>query len=67
MNVLKDLFQSKKFLASLAAAITVFIAKYFEIDNETAALIIAPFLTYILGQGLADNGKEARLIKAEDK
>jgi len=62
-DMLVGLVQSKKFLASVIAALTAFIANYFELDNETVALMIAPFLAYILGQGIADNGKEAALAQ----
>ena len=60
LKTLTDLLTSKKFIASLAGTIVAFAGKYgIELDNESVALILSPLVAYILGQGIADTGKEA--------
>lgn len=66
MTVLKELFGSKKFLASLAGIITVLVATLlkFDIPDETLMAILGVIGTFVLGQGIADHGKEANKIAA---
>ena len=66
MNLVKDLFASKKFIAMLVGIIVTLGAKIcFDVDQETAAMIAGIVGAYILGQGISDNGKEAAKIDAE--
>jgi hypothetical protein len=65
MKTIRDLFGSKKFLAALVGLI-VWIASVagFDLDPDAVdkmlALTIVPF---IIGQGIADHGKEAEKLK----
>lgn len=57
-EILRELLSSKKFIAALVSAIIAIAGKYgFQIDEATLYLIIGPFITYIIGQGIADHGK----------
>lgn len=63
-DTISELLKSKKFLALLASAVLVIaspIAGWFgyEVDPQKLALLVGAAASYILGQGLADNGKAA--------
>lgn len=60
-----DLLQSKKFQAALIGLIVV-IAQHFVPGLQEVDLyaLLAPFVAYIIGQGLADFGKEQALMAA---
>ena len=63
------LLSSKKFQATIAAVAVALLAKVgIDADNETILLIISPLVAYILGQGIADTGKERAkiIVKAMD-
>lgn len=65
-NGFNRLIESNKFKAAVAVILLIFFRKLFpalDIDIETAALIVAVGSSWILGQGLADSGKEAEKIK----
>ncbi len=53
-----DLLNSKKFSAGLIAAIVGGVLIYLELPFEQVMALISPFLTYQIGQGIADHGKE---------
>ena len=59
MDTVKDLLKSKKFLAMLAALI-VWLAGVLGADLQTAQVLpaLGTIASYIVGQGLADHGKE---------
>ena len=59
-----DLLRSKKFQAALVGLVVV-IGKHFipELDEMAAVVILLPILVYILGQGIADVGKEREHVK----
>lgn len=66
MDALKILFTSKKFLMAIAATLVTLGAKYgLNLDPELIALIVGTFATAIIGQGIADHGKEAAKINAD--
>lgn len=66
MEVLKELFRSKKFLASLTGIILIVTNKIgFDLDQETVTLIVGLIAAYVVGQGVADLGKEK--LKEEKK
>jgi uncharacterized membrane protein (DUF441 family) len=66
MDVLADLFKSKKFVAMLAGLIATLVAKIgWELDEATITQIVALVATYIAGQGLADLGKEKAKVEVE--
>lgn len=53
------ILQSKKFQAALVAFLVALLHELVPALQETdLTLILAPFIAYILGQGLADFGKE---------
>ena len=57
--MLKTLLTSKKFLAALSATIVAALAKVgLDLDDSAVLLIVSPLMAYIVGQGIADHGKE---------
>jgi hypothetical protein len=62
-TTVKALLSSKKFIAALLAALVWLGGKVgLHVDTETLAGIVGPIVAYVLGQGIADHGKEAALI-----
>jgi hypothetical protein len=59
---MEDLFTSKKFIVSILASIIAFYGVMNNWTPEQLTAVIGPLATYILGQGLADLGKEAKKI-----
>lgn len=59
-----DLLKSKKFQAALAGVLVV-IAKHFipDLDETSVQQILAVLLAYIVGQGIADHGKERAKVE----
>jgi hypothetical protein len=67
LTTLKALLQSKKFIAAQIATLVWLGGKVgLSVDTETMAGIVGPIVAYVLGQGLADAGKEAAKLKASD-
>ena len=65
MNILRELLDSKKFVAALLGVITA-VAIQLGIPETTVtemAAILSPLLAYIGAQGFADLGKERELVK----
>ena len=59
---MSDLLSSKKAKAAIAAAIISAVAVFLQhmgvnLTTEQISLVLAPLLVYILGQGVADVGK----------
>jgi hypothetical protein len=64
----KQILSSKKVVLALVAGATAGVAKLgFAVDSETVALIVSPLIAAIVGQGIADHGKEAAKIEAAAK
>lgn len=64
-DALKEMFASKKFIAMLAGIIITLAAKIgFDVDNETAMMIVGLVSSYVLGQGVADAGKSKAKLEA---
>jgi hypothetical protein len=62
------IFQSKKFRAALVAIVVAIGSHYIPGFPEGAATeVVAVLVAYIIGQGIADNGKEAALVEAVSK
>ena len=62
-----DLFQSKKALTAIATVAVGGLA-HLGLNMTTADIlpILSPFMAYIVGQGIADHGKErAKIEKAQ--
>ena len=67
-KALASLITSKKFIVMLAGVIVAFVAEVTPIGNldETAvATILAPIMAYIVGQGIADTGKEKAKVEQD--
>lgn len=63
-EILGDLWASKKFRTALLGVIVGLAGKLgLQIDVESLAVIISPFVACILGQGIADVGKERALAE----
>ncbi len=68
LATLKALLSSKKFVAALIGALVWLGGKVgLNVDTETMAGIVGPIAAYVLGQGIADSGKEAAQITADSK
>lgn len=65
-GLLAELFTSKKFVATVAGGVVALCAKLgFAASNELVLGILGLVGTYVLGQGIADNGKSAAKVNAE--
>lgn len=63
LAVLKELFASKKFIVMLAAVVVAIASKLgLAIDQDVSAQVIALAGAYVVGQGIADHGKEAAKV-----
>ena len=59
-----DLIKSKKFIVALVGVIvTVLMHVIPELPQEATTEVITIIVAYVLGQGLADIGKEAKKVK----
>lgn len=66
LTTLHEMFTGKKFLGAVAGTIVAAALKIgLELDTESVLLVISPIVSYILGQGWADTGKEAAKINRE--
>ena len=64
-DVLRRLLGSTKFVMAVLGMIAYAASRYgFEFSVEEAMLFVGPLIAAILGQGIADNGKEAARINA---
>ena len=62
--MLKNLFSSKKFVAAFIAVVVAVLAEFgLDIDPQTLMTILSPLMVYIVGQGIADHGKEKAKIE----
>jgi len=64
---MKDLLKSKKFWVSLltTALVAITVLSGVDIDVEQIVAMISPMIAYLIGQGIADQGKEAEKIKQD--
>jgi hypothetical protein len=64
-DLISALANSKKFMAAIIGLIVGIAGKFgFNLDPATVGILVAPFVAYIAGQGIADNGKHAAEITA---
>ena len=64
-DALKGMAGSKKALAMIAGLIASLAGKYgLDIPTEELTVVLSPVLAYILGQGVADAGKEKARIES---
>lgn len=61
--MLKTILTSKKALAAIVAVIMALVGKKIGLDEQTVTLIVGAIASYVVGQGIADNGKEAVIAK----
>lgn len=60
MKTVRDLFGSKKFLVAFIAVVAHIAARAgWDVDQEAMLTILSPLYAYIVGQGIADQGKPA--------
>ena len=66
-NVFKGLIGSKKSVTTAIGIVVGFLAPVFntEIEPQQIMAILSPVMAYVLGQGIADHGKEAAKIKPQ--
>lgn len=65
MELFAEMVRSKKFVALLVGILAAVGAKLgldAELSNELSRQIVALVATYMIGQGIADNGKEAAKV-----
>jgi len=62
MDLLKELLNSKKFVAMIIGVIATFLSRRLGLPEEQVAEVIGLIIAYVVGQGIADNGKEAAKI-----
>ena len=60
-----SLFKSKKFLMAIAGVVAVVVSHLFNIGEDAIMKVLVVVIGYILGQGIADFGKEA--VKEDNK
>lgn len=67
MSLLKDLVTSKKFIVSVLTTLlaigTRYVPELEHMDATELAALLSPLLAYIVGQGIADSGKEAAKVQ----
>ena len=62
----EQLFGSKKFVAAMAAFLAAGLAELgLGMDTETILTILSPLMAYVVGQGIADHGKEKAKVEVE--
>lgn len=60
ITALKTILSSKKWLMTIVAAAAVGIMQHFGVSHEIIAIVGSLFGVGVLGQGMADLGKEAK-------
>lgn len=67
-NALTEMLSSKKFLMALAGVAVIVLDKVFnwQVSDETMLTVLGLIATYIIGQGIADAGKEAVKIEQQN-
>ena len=56
--IIKQMLKSKKFWAALTGVLAQLIGPALGVPEEAVTQMLYPIIAYILGQGLADFGKE---------
>ena len=65
-DLIKGLLGSKKFAVTIAGLIGTLLAKYkFNVDPQTIQYFVELVIAYLVGQGIADHGKEAAKINGK--
>ena len=67
-EVFTALLTSKKFMAALAGLFVGFASKIgLNLPAEDIVTLLSPIIAYIVGQGIADHGKEKAAVENEPK
>jgi len=65
-SAIKGLLASKKALAAAAGVIVTLVGKLgIQLDTDALVVLISPIVAFCIGQGIADNGKEAAKVSAD--
>lgn len=64
IDALKSAFTSKKFLATIIGALLAAAGSALGLDEGTITKMSGMVIAYVIGQGVADHGKEAALVTA---
>lgn len=64
LDTIKGLIASKKAAAMLAGIIMSAFGKKMGLDEQAVTSIVATIIAYLVGQGIADHGKEAAKVRA---
>jgi len=65
-ELLKTLLTSKKFLATLVSLCVWVLGRFgLDVDAERLLPVVAIIGAYVVGQGIADSGKEAAKVQAK--
>jgi hypothetical protein len=66
LQAFKDLLASKKAIAGIAGAVMILVGRLgLDIDSELVTQFVSLVIAYIVGQGIADHGKEGAKIEAQ--
>jgi Flp pilus assembly protein TadB len=65
MDIIREFLRSRKFLVALFGLIAALVAFYVLHLPEAAGAILLASMTYVIGQGKADQGKEAAKILSQ--
>lgn len=61
----KEILKSKKALIALLSAVVYAAGRFgLDLDRDELLGVVTPLWAYVLGQGIADAGKEAAKLKA---
>jgi hypothetical protein len=71
-TALKGILSSKKGVAALAAVLFALVSPLlrkvgFEVTLDQTMYVVGALVAYVLGQGLADIGKEAKALETKKK
>ena len=58
-----EVFKSKKFLMSIGGVAAVLLAHFLNINESAILEVVAIVVSFVVGQGVADAGKEAAKLK----
>ena len=64
IDALKDALTSKKFLATILGAVLAAVGSALGLDEATVTKMTGRVSAYLVGQGLADQGKSAAIVSA---
>ena len=63
-SAVKGILSSRKALAMIVGVVASLVAKIgWDISSEELLTLVSPVIAYILAQGVADHGKEAKKVE----